>query len=160
MGSPFLFKSTFYASILHRARCATRATAVSFGNQDVSYAELVRDIERATRRLAARRSNGTGLAMVSVAHPYLHWILTIALCGVGFCTVSALQAGHTPQLIQPDLIFADTRTEHADSRFVTVDQEWIAPDADKLPAFVDPEHMPDTPLRTTASWRPHSSSSW
>jgi len=151
MSSPFPFKSTFYASILHHARCAPRAIAASFGNQDVSYGELVRDIERATRRLAARGSNGTGLAMVSVAHPYLHWVITIALGRVGFCTVSALQAGHTPQLIQPDLVFADAQADQADSRFVTVDQDWIAPGADTLPAFVDPEHLPDAPFRLMLS---------
>jgi len=146
-----LFKSTFYASILHRARCAPHAIAVSFGAQDVSYGEFARDIERATRQLAARRPGASGLAMVSVSHPYLHWVITIALGRAGLCTVSALDAAHTPELIKPDLVFADAQANQTDPRFVTVDQDWIGASADTLPAWVDPQHVPDAPFRLILS---------
>jgi len=146
-----LFKSTFYASILHRARCAPHAIAVNFGTRDVSYGEFVRDIERATRQLTARLPGASGLAMVSVSHPYLHWVITLALGRAGLCTVSALDAGHTPELIQPDLVFADAQPNQADKRFVMVDQDWIAAGADALPARADLRHAPDAPFRLILS---------
>lgn len=145
------FKPTFYASILHRSRCAPHAIAVSFGTQDVSYGEFVRDIERATRQLAARLPDRSGLAMVSVSHSYLHWVITIALGRAGMCTVSALQAGHTPELLEPDLVVGDAQAAVAHRRFVAAGQEWIAPEADALPPFADAQHLADAPFRLVLS---------
>ena len=47
--------------------------------------------------------------MVSVSHPCLQWVITIALARAGLCPVCAVDAGHTAELIQLDLIFADAR---------------------------------------------------
>jgi len=149
--SPVPFKSTFYSSILHRARCAPHAIAVSFGAQDVSYGEFVRDIERATRQLAARVPAGSGLAAVTVSHPYLHWVLTIALGRAGLCTATVLDGGHTLDLIKPDLVFADAGAHPARPRLIGVDQEWIGVGADALPAFADPDYLPDAPFRLILS---------
>ncbi len=148
--SPF-FKSTFHSTILYYARYTPHAIAVAFGSQEVSYAEFARDIERATRRLAARLPARSGLAMLSVGHPYLHWVLTIALGRIGMCTVTAFDRAHTADLIRPDLVFADTQPALPDERFIAVDQDWIAPGADSLPPFADPAHLPDAPFRLLLS---------
>jgi len=145
------FKSTFFASILHRARCAPHAIAVSFGAQDVSYGEFARDIERATRQLAARAQNRSGLAMVHIAHPYLHWVITIALGRLGMSTVSAIDATHTPAMIGPDLVVADAQGSVPDPRVIVVSPDWTAAASDALPPFADIEHAAEAPFRLVLS---------
>lgn len=147
---PF-FKSTFYTSILHHARCAPHAIAVAFGSQEVSYGDFARDIERATRQLAARLPDRSGLAMLTLSHPYLHWVLTIALGRIGMCTVSSFDLSRTLGLVRPDVVFVDAHAEKPDSRFIEVDQEWIGRSGEELPPFVELEHRPDDPFRLVLS---------
>ena len=144
------FKSTFYASILHHARSTPHDIAVAFGAQEVSYGEFARDIERATRQLAARLPGSTGVAMVTLSHPYLHWVMTIALGRAGLCTVSAFDAAAVA-LVKPALVLVDPQAPQPDSRFVVVDQEWIGLGGDALPPFADPEHGADVPARLVLS---------
>lgn len=145
------FKSTFYTSILHHARCKPHAIAVAFGTQEVSYGEFVRDIERATRQAAARLPSRSGLAMLTVTHPYLHWVLTIALGRLGLTTVSVFDQSHTLDLIKPDVVLVDARTRAADSPHIGVDEEWIGLAGDDLPPFADQDHQPDAPFRLVLS---------
>jgi len=145
------FKSTFFSSILHRARCAPHTIAVSFGDQDVSYGQFVRDIERATRRLAACTPRRSGLAMVHISAPYLHWVIAIALGRLGMATVSAVSADHTPALIGPDLVFADTDGSVPDPRVIVVSADWIGAAGDALPPFTDVEHAAVAPFRLLLS---------
>jgi len=145
------FKSTFFSSILHRARCAPHAIGVSFAAQDVSYGEFVRDIERATRQLAARTPRRSGLAMVSIAHPYLHWVITIALGRLGMSTASAINAAHTPALIGPDLVVADAPGSVPDPRVIVVSADWNSAASDALPPFADIDHDAEAPFRLLLS---------
>lgn len=145
------FKSTFYASILHHARSTPHDIAVAFGKQEVSYGEFARDIERATRQLAARLPDGARLAMVGVSHPYLHWVLTIALGRTGLCTVSAADPAASIELVKPDLVFVDAQAPRPDSRFVAAGEEWIGVGGEALPPFADPEHRADAPARLVLS---------
>lgn len=151
MSPTSFFKSTFYSSIQHRARYTPHAIAVSFGSQELNYGEFVRDIERATRQLAARLPNRSGLAALTVAHPYLHWVLTIALGRMGMTTASVFDGNRALELIKPDLVFTDTQERAADSRYIVVDQEWIGPGGDTLSPFADPDHAPDAPFRLVLS---------
>lgn len=151
MSSLPFFKSTFYSRILYHARHNPHAAAVVFGSQQVSYGDFARDIERATRQLALRLPSRSGLAMLSLSHPYLHWVLALALGRIGMCTVSVFDRSHTLDLIKPDLVFVDAHAEKTDGRFVEVDQEWIGRAADALPPFVDPEHRPEDPFRLVLS---------
>lgn len=150
---PLPFKSTLYSTILFHSRFQPEAIAVAFGTLEVSYADFVRDIERATRRLVAKVPARSGLAMVAVTHPYLHWVLTIALGRVGIASVSAYDASNadTLALIRPDVVFVDAGAVAADSRFVEMNDAWIGRDADQLPPFVDPQHQPDAPMRLILS---------
>lgn len=147
------FKSTFYSAILFYSRFNPEKIAVIFGTQEVTYAEFARDIERATRQLASRIPSRSGLGMVSLSHPYLHWVLTIALGRIGMATVTAYDPVNSPvlDLIKPDLVFIDPEVTSADTRFVKVTDEWMGRDADKLPPFVDPEHQADAPFRLILS---------
>jgi len=145
------FKSTFFSSILHRARCVPHAIAVSVGGKDLSYAEFARDIERATRQLAARSPLRSGLAMVHIAHPYLHWVITIALGRLGMSTVSAINADHTPALIGPDLVVADAPGSVADPRIIVVSPDWTPEASDALPAFADIAYDAEAPFRLILS---------
>lgn len=148
--TPF-FKSTFYASILHHARTTPHDIAVAFGQQEVSYGEFARDIERATRQLAARLSGSAGLAMVALSHPYLHWVLTIALGRAGLCTVSSFDPGAEIGLVKPDLVLVDAQAPRLDGRFVTADEEWIGLGGEALPPFADPVLRADAPARLVLS---------
>jgi len=145
------FKSTFFSSILHRARCAPHAIAVSVGTQDVGYGQFARDIERVTRQLAARVQHRSGLAMVHIGHPYLHWVTTIALGRLGMSTVSAVDAAHTPAMIGPDLIVADAQDSVADPRLIVASADWIGAASDALPPFADIEHDAEAPFRLMLS---------
>jgi acyl-CoA synthetase (AMP-forming)/AMP-acid ligase II len=151
--NPNRFKSTFYSNILFYSRFHPESVAVAFGSQEVTYGEFVRDIERATRQLASRLSSRSGLAMVSLTHPYLHWVLTIALGRVGMTSVTAYDPANSNvlDLIRPDLVFVDAQTAATDTRFVAVTEEWIGRDGDKLAPFVDPEHQADAPFRLILS---------
>lgn len=148
--TPF-FKSTFYASILHHARSTPHDIAVAFGAQEVSYGDFARDIERATRQLTARLPGASGVVMVTLSHPYLHWVLTIALGRAGMCTVSAFDLAASLELVKPDLVFVDAQAHQPDNRFVTVNEEWIGIGGDALPPFADPEHRADAPARLVLS---------
>ncbi len=151
--TPARFKSTFYSSILFHARCAPQSVAVAFGNQEVSYGEFVRDIERATRQIAARMRTGGGLALVSIAHPYLHIVVTIALGRAGITSVSAFDPIRSGALerIQPDAVLADPGTTGGDGRFIMVTEAWIGLEAEQLPPFIEREHEADAPLRLVLS---------
>ena len=150
---PTRFKSTFYPTILFHSRFNPELVAVAFGSQEVTYREFVRDIERVTRQLASRVAPGPRLAMVALVHPYLHWVLTIALGRVGITSVSAYDpvGSGLLDLIEPDLVFIDNQTVATDDRFVEVTADWIGLDADQLPPFVDPDHAADAPLRLILS---------
>lgn len=147
------FKSTLFSTVLFYSRFHPEAVAVAFGPQEVSYADFARDIERATRQLVAKHPSRSGLAMVAVTHPYLHWVLTMALGRVGMTSVTAYDAGSatTLALIKPDVVFVDAQAAAADARFVRVSDEWIGREADQLPPFIDPEHRADAPVRLILS---------
>lgn len=147
------FKSTFYSSVLYHSRFNPESVAVAFGTQEVTYSEFVRDIERATRTLADRFAQRSGVAMVALSHPYLHWVLTIALGRAGIASVTAYDVANPEVIarIRPDLVLVDAGTSLADGRFAEVSAEWIGREADGLPAFVDTEHAPDTPVRLMLS---------
>lgn len=147
------FKSTFYPTVLFHSRFNPESIAVAFGQQEVTYREFVRDIERATRILASRIPARSGLAMVALTHPYLHWVLTIALGRVGLASITAYEPSNAQvqELIKPDLVFVDAQAAATDSHFVQVGDDWIAPGADQLPPFVDPEHPADAPQRLILS---------
>lgn len=146
------FKPSFYAGILYQSRINPHAVAVVFGTQEVTYAEFARDIERATRQAAARVPARAGLALVTLGHPYLHWVLTIALGRLGLATASAFDTARLLGVIQPDLVFAGLEAAPAgDARFVAVDEEWIGRGGDALPPYADPAHHPDAPFRLVLS---------
>jgi acyl-CoA synthetase (AMP-forming)/AMP-acid ligase II len=151
--TPARFKSTFYPTILFHSRVNPESVAVAFGSQEVTYREFVRDIERATRQLASRVPPGPRLAMVALVHPYLHWVLTIALGRVGITSVSGYDPAGSGllDLVKADLVFIDNQTVAADERFVEVTADWIGLEADQLPPFVDPDHAADAPLRLVLS---------
>lgn len=146
-------KSALFPSVLYQARFNPHAIAVAFGNQEVSYADFARDIERATRQLAHRMATRPNLAMVALTHPYLHWVLTIALARLGITSVTAYDVQDQEMLarVKPDVVFVNPNAAITDPRCVAVKEEWLGVEADALPAFVDGETDGAAPFRMVLS---------
>lgn len=147
------FKSTFYTTILYHSRFNPHAIAVSFGDRNISYAQFVRDIERVTKRLHNKELPKTGRAIIHVGHPYLHWLLLLALGRIGMTSVTVydIEKPGLLDLIQPDVVLTSAATNPSDMRFHQVNTDWLSAESDTLPAFVDQSHNYDDPFRMVLS---------
>ncbi|GAB2599024.1 acyl-CoA synthetase [Ramlibacter solisilvae] len=123
-----------------------------FGEEHVTYQRFAKDIERTTRRLAALEVGAARRVLVNVAHPYVHWLLTIALGRMGVVSVTAF--GSDSELFRftgAEVVLTDQDLLGGERRIIRVTKDWLAGPTNEFPAFVDREHGYDDPLRLVLS---------
>lgn len=147
------FRSTIYSSIVFHARFNPHSVAVSFGDVAITYRRFVDDVERVTRRLAAMDLGSPARAVVNVGHPYIHWLLSLALGRMGVATAAVF--GNNPEAIRflrADLVLTDLALEAiAGCQTVRVGADWMNGSPNDFPPFAEPEHGYDDPLRLVLS---------
>lgn len=143
-----------YSSILFQARLNPHAVAVSYGKQDVTYAEFSAHIEKITCRLNGLALRPSACVAVNVAHPYLHWLVLIALGRLGLVSVSVPDVDKSGllELLQASTVLTDQdRGASGETLFIKVEAHWLTQELDDSPGFKKRNHQQHDAVRIILS---------
>lgn len=143
-----------YSSILFHSRLNPHAIAVSYGKQDVTYAEFSTHIEKITCRLNGLALRTSACVAVNVAHPYLHWLVLIALGRLGLISVSVpdIDKPGLLALLQAGTVVTDQdRSASGETLFIKVDAHWLTQVLDDSSGFKERNYEPNDAVRIILS---------
>ena len=105
------------------------ATAIQFQDEAFSYARFVADIGRCASWLTTRDLPKGSRALLYVPHPYVHWVLTVALALHGVISAACARASSQPadmKLVNAQVLFtSQLPAGPALAQTILIDQAWI-----------------------------------
>jgi acyl-CoA synthetase (AMP-forming)/AMP-acid ligase II len=143
-----------YSSILYQSRFNPHAIAVSYGKHDLTYAEFSVHIEKITCRLNALTLRSSACVAVNIVHPYLHWLVLIALGRLGLVSVSVPDVDKPGllALLQAGTVLTDQdKSASGETLFIKVDAHWLTQALDDSSGFTERNQEPNDAVRIILS---------